>query len=311
MIYVFGHKSPDTDSICSAIAYAELKKQLGMEAEAFRLGVVNKETEFVLEYFGIKHPELIGEGGAITDVEGKQVILVDHNESGQSAKGRDKSEILEIIDHHRLCSIETVSPLYVRMEPVGCTSTVVYKLYQENKIKPTRDIAGIMLSAILSDTLIFKSPTCTEEDKKAANELSEIADIADIQNYGEQMLMAATSLEGYTPDELLEIDRKKFTFGEGVTAYISQINTLDFDSTIKLKDDLLKAMDLHLQETEGDLAIVMITDLKRNSSELLVIGKKIDLARKAFSIDADKDCIHLDGVVSRKKQIIPLLTALG
>jgi len=308
-IHVFGHQSPDTDSICSAIAYAELKKKLGYEnIGAYRLGNLNKETEFVLEHFGIDMPELLELEIGNKKEERKKVILVDHNEKSQSVEGLENCEILEIIDHHRIADIQTDSPILVRIEPLGCTATIVYKMYKEEKINITREIAGIMLSAILSDTLIFTSPTCTEIDKIAGKELAEIAG-KDIESYGKEMFTAGASLEGFTATEILEIDRKKFSLGD-YTAYISQVNTMDLEDTLKLKDEFFDSMDEFLEKVNGDISLLMITDIEKNASEILIRGKKADVVRNAFGIKESRGSIFLEGVVSRKKQIIPKLTLL-
>ena len=157
-VLVFGHKNPDTDSICSAIAYANLKSELGVNAEPVRLGEINSETKYALEYFQVNVPRLVEKVAQET----KQVILVDHNESQQSADDIDEVRILEVIDHHRIANFQTSDPLYYRAEPVGCTATILNKLYKENGVKIKKEIAGLMLSALISDSLLFKSPTCTE-----------------------------------------------------------------------------------------------------------------------------------------------------
>src|SRR5665647_150524 len=157
---IFGHKNPDTDTITSAIVYADLKTSLGFDVEPVRLGTISGETQFALDYFHATEPRLV----ETVSNEVETVILVDHNERQQSASDIDKVRVIEVIDHHRIANFETSHPLYFRAEPVGCTATILNKMYKENKIAITREIAGLMLSAIISDTLLFKSPTCTEED---------------------------------------------------------------------------------------------------------------------------------------------------
>ena len=170
-VLVFGHKNPDTDSITAAISYAYLKQQLGMDAEAVRLGVVTNETAYALEYFGFEAPRLIDKAAP----DAAQVILVDHNEKQQSVDDLDDVQVIEVVDHHRIANFATSDPLYYRAEPVGCTATILNKLYKENGVAVPKDIAGLMLSAIISDSLLFKSPTFTEEDRVAADELAAIA----------------------------------------------------------------------------------------------------------------------------------------
>ena len=172
-VLIFGHKNPDTDTICSALAYADLKKQLGLDVEAVRLGEVNGETQFALDTFNSDAPRLVEKVAG----EAEDVILVDHNERQQSADDIDQVRVLEVIDHHRIANFETSDPLYYRAEPVGCTATILNKMYKENGKSIPKDVAGLMLSAIISDTLLFKSPTCTDQDVAAAKELAEIAGV--------------------------------------------------------------------------------------------------------------------------------------
>ncbi|HZG73618.1 MAG TPA: manganese-dependent inorganic pyrophosphatase, partial [Chondromyces sp.] len=190
---IFGHKNPDTDSICSALVYADLKTKLGEEVEAVRLGSVNEETQFVLNYFKKEAPRQVEKVAG----EAETVILVDHNERQQSADDIDSVRILEVIDHHRIANFETADPLYYRAEPVGCTTTILNKIYKEKGIAVEKEIAGLMLSAIISDTLLLKSPTCTQEDVETANELAQIAGV-ELETYGLDMLKAGADLSSKT-----------------------------------------------------------------------------------------------------------------
>lgn len=226
-IMIFGHKNPDTDSICSTLVYTDLKTQLGFNVTPVRLGELNKETEYVLNYLGLKTPEIIKE--VPEDVAG--VILVDHNEFKQSVDNIKDVEILEVIDHHRIANFETSGPLYFRSEPVGCTSTILYKMYQENDKEISKTIATLMLSAIISDSLLFKSPTCTPVDVAAAKELAEIAGV-NIEEYGLAMLKAGTDLGDKTGIELLTMDAKEFVFGES-EVMIAQVNAIDIDGVFE------------------------------------------------------------------------------
>lgn len=168
---VFGHKNPDTDTICSAIAYADLKNKIGVQAEAVRLGEINGETQYALDFFKQEAPRFIETAANET----KQVILVDHNEFQQSVSDIDQVQVTEVIDHHRIANFETSEPLYYRAEPVGCTATILNKMYKEHQVTIEKEIAGLLLSAIISDSLLFKSPTCTQQDVDAAHELAKIA----------------------------------------------------------------------------------------------------------------------------------------
>ncbi|TDT67016.1 manganese-dependent inorganic pyrophosphatase [Hypnocyclicus thermotrophus] len=298
-ILVFGHKNPDTDSICSAIAMAELQTKLGKDIKAVRLGNLNKETEYILNYFNIELPELIEK---VKDEQ--EVILVDHNEKGQSVDNRDNSKILLIVDHHKI-DLSTADPINLRFETVGCTSTIIAKLFKENNLVPSKEIAGLMLSAIISDTLLFKSPTCTDEDIKQAKYLAEIAEI-DYEKYGMDMLIAGTSVDDKTAEEIYNMDMKPFSFGDQ-TATVAQVNTVNINDILKRKNELIKVMQEKIKNDKLSFALLMITDIVNKGTELLVVGDKT-LANKTFGLDMSKDTVYLEGVVSRKKQIVPPLT---
>ena len=232
---IFGHKNPDTDSITSSIVMANLEKKLGNDAEACRLGNINKETEYVLNYLGIEAPRLIEDAE-----DGTEVILVDTSNPGESIPNLENVQIKKVIDHHRV-ALTTAYPLYFRTEPVGCTETVMYKLYKENGVEIDKTIATLMVSAIISDTLLFKSPTCTAEDEATAKELAKIAEI-DIDKYGMDML---------------------FMF--------------------------------------------VITDIVESNSKAIVLGNSASIAEKAYNEKIIDNVIELKGVVSRKKQIVPIM----
>src|SRR3954467_2721247 len=204
-VLIFGHKNPDTDTICSAIAYANLKSELGVNAEPIRLGEINGETQYALNHFQVNVPRLVEKVAA----ESTQVILVDHNERQQSADDIDEVRILEVIDHHRIANFQTSDPLYYRAEPVGCTATILNKLFKENGVEVPKNIAGLMLSALISDSLLFKSPTFTEEDRLAVEELTAIAGV-DAEAYGLEMLKAGADLSGKTIADLILLDAKEF-----------------------------------------------------------------------------------------------------
>ena len=219
---VFGHKKPDTDSIASAISMANLQTNIGNYSESFRLGNVNRETEFALKTFSVKQPEYIEK----VDEE-DNVILVDSNEFPQSAEGIEKANIKMIVDHHRL-NLQTENPIYCMVEPVGCTSTILYKLYKQNEVNIAPEMAGLMLSAIVSDTLLFKSPTCTPVDTKTARKLAKIAGV-DIEEFAMEMFKAGTSLVGKTVEEIFNQDFKKFSFE------IPPKNIIEFISSVYSK----------------------------------------------------------------------------
>jgi len=299
---VFGHKNPDTDTICSAIVYADLKSQLGEEAEAVRLGVVNKETEFVLEAAEIAAPKLIEQAEA-----GQDVILVDHNEFQQSVDNIREVHIKEVIDHHRIANFETSDPVYFRAEPVGCTATIILKIFKENNITVSKTNALLMLSAIVSDTLLFKSPTCTEEDVQAAKELGKIAEV-DVDQYGLDMLKAGTNLSDKTIIELLEMDTKEFTMGDSKVE-IAQVNAVDIDSVYERQAEFETEIGKIIEAKGLDLFLLVVTDILNSNSEVLAIGKRSQNVEDAFKVQLAANRALLKGVVSRKKQIVTNLEA--
>lgn len=301
-VLVFGHKNPDTDSICSAIAYAELKRALGVNAEAVRLGDVNGETQYALDTFGQPAPRLVnGVAG-----EAEAVILVDHNERQQSAADLDRVRVAEVIDHHRIANFETKDPLYYRAEPVGCTATILLKLYKEKGVEVRREIAGLMLSAIISDSLLFKSPTCTEEDVAAARELAAIAGV-DAETYGLEMLKAGADLGKKTVDELLSLDAKEFTMGSAKVE-IAQVNTVDVNDVLARQAEIEEAMGRIVADKGLDLFLFVITDILNSDSVAITAGPASDAVEQAYNVKLEGNRAPLKGIVSRKSQIVPVLT---
>ncbi len=301
-VLIFGHKNPDTDSICSAIAYAELKKELGMDAEAVRLGEINNETQYALDYFKVDAPRLVNGVSEETD----RVILVDHNEFGQSADDIRDVQIIEVIDHHRIADFETKDPLYYRAEPVGCTATILKKLYEENNISIPKHIAGLLLSAIISDSLLFKSPTCTEEDVRAAKELAEIANV-ELENYGMAMLKAGADVSTKTADELITMDAKPFELA-GHKVIIAQVNTVDPQDVLERQEEIEQAIRKSIEEKGLDLFLFVVTDILNSNSIGLALGNSTAVVEKAYNVTLENNKALLEGVVSRKKQIVPVLT---
>ena len=301
-ILVFGHKNPDTDTITSAIVYAYLKQQLGTDAEAVRLGGVNNETKFALEKFGFEEPRLI----ANVKDEAEKVILVDHNEFQQSADGIEEVQITEVIDHHRIANFQTADPLYFRAEPVGCTATILNKLFKENGVEVPANIAGLMLSAIVSDTLLFKSPTCTEQDVQAGKELAEIAGV-DVADYGLAMLKAGADLSDKSLEDLLSLDAKGFEFGE-YKSVVAQVNAVDIEDVLGRQEELVNLLNKNVADNGLDLFFFVVTDILNNDSTAVAVGQVAEAAAKAFGAQIVNGRIALPGVVSRKKQIVPVLT---
>ena len=299
-ILVIGHKNPDTDSICSAIAYSELKNKLGQNTKPVRAGELNKETEFVMDYFKSEIPALN------PDISGRDVILVDHNERTQTADGFEGAKILELIDHHRIANFNVDEPLKVRMEPVGCTSTIIFDMYKENGLLPDKITAGLMLSAIISDTLLFKSPTCTEKDTVAGRELSKIAEI-NLAVYGVEMLKAGTALDGKTINELLNMDMKIFDVNDFKIG-IAQINAVDEKAILAKKEEILLEISNIMKSDNLNMFMFVVTNILTNNSMGLVAGEKQEIVEKAFNSKIINSELTLEGIVSRKKQIVPPLT---
>ena len=299
---VFGHKNPDTDTITSALVYAYLKQQMGEDVEAVRLGELNNETKFALEKFGFEAPRLIGN----VKEEAEKVILVDHNEFQQSADGIEEVQITEVIDHHRIANFQTADPLYFRAEPVGCTATILNKLFKEQGVEVPANIAGLMLSAIVSDTLLFKSPTCTEQDVKAGNELAVIAGV-DVAEYGLAMLKAGADLSDKSLEDLLSLDAKEFEFG-GYKAVVARVNAVDIEDVLGRQEELEALLNKNVAENGLDLFFFVVTDILNNDSTAVAIGQVADASARSFGAEIVNGRIVLPGVVSRKKQIVPVLT---
>lgn len=301
-VLIFGHKSPDTDAITSAISFAYLQNKLGVEAEAVALGEVGEETSYALNYFGVEKPRVV----STVSNEVTEVMLVDHNEALQSVDDIEKVEILSVVDHHRIANFQTANPLYYRAEPVGCTQTIILKMFKEHSVKIPKDIAGLMLSAIISDTLLFKSPTCTEEDVKAAKELAEIAEV-DLEKYGIELLKAGTNTKDKSADDLINADAKSFTMGEA-TVRVGQVNVVDVEEVLARKDELLDAMSSQSEENSYDLFVLLITDVLESNSTAVIYGEPTDKVVSAFDKTVESNTVLLEGVVSRKKQVVPQLT---
>ncbi|MBM2659479.1 manganese-dependent inorganic pyrophosphatase [Staphylococcus pseudoxylosus] len=300
--YIFGHKNPDTDAISSAIIMADFEQQTGnTEATAYRLGEVGPETQYALDHFNVTAPALLND-----DLSDQKVILVDHNEFQQSADSINDATIQHVVDHHRISNFETAAPLYYRSEPVGCTATILYKMYQERGFEIKPEIAGLMVSAIISDSLLFKSPTCTEEDVKAAEALKSIAGV-DLETYGLEMLKAGASTKEKSATDILTMDAKSFNMGDYVTR-IAQVNTVDIDEVFARQEELEKEM-LEVSANEKyDLFVLVVTDIINSDSKILVVGAEKDKVGMAFDVELDNNTAFLPGVVSRKKQVVPQIT---
>ena len=300
-VLIFGHKNPDTDTICSAMVKEILYKKNGCEkSKAVRLGNVNKETQYVLNYLGLEAPELIEKVE-----EGQEVILVDHNEFNQSVEGIEKAKILEVVDHHRIANFETSEPLYYTARPFGCTSTILYKEFKNRNIEIEKTEAILMASAIISDTLLLKSPTTTEHDRKALEELRKIAGI-NVEEYGLEMLKAGTDLDDFSSEELINLDAKNLD-KDGTKFVIAQVNTVSIEDVLKRQNELEDAINKAIEEKGLSLFVLAITDILNSNSEIIALGTKTDAVEKAFGKKLENNRAFLEGVVSRKKQLLPFI----
>ena len=416
-IFVTGHKSPDTDSICSSIAFAKLQQLQGVDAVAVRAGEINKETAYALDYFHVEAQPLVkdfyvkvGEAvcrdvaalqvsaslkdaakwfsehksdvapvadkdtfigvlpkaslagefihsvlgeelgtvkGLVQDapvvfstddnghdvpdegqyavvdegkyvgmvcancvagVEKRKVMLVDHNEQKQIIDGIDEAEIVSVVDHHRIGgTLNTESPIFILFKPVGCTATIITGLYEQAGIAIPKEIAGLLLSAVISDTVLFRSPTCTQQDKDAAEKLAAIAGV-DVNTYGMDMLKAGANVSDLTPDQIAQSDMKEFSDG-GKTFSISQVQVMDTADLLAQKTVLLSALEKLRAAHQYDAAFLMITSIIDESTNFIFAGNMENIVAKAFGKDVLDGEVYLPGVMSRKKQIVPPILA--
>lgn len=299
--YIFGHKNPDSDSIISSLLMAEFEKRLGnTEAVACRLGMVNKETEYVLNYLGLEAPTYI------EDVEdGADVILVDHANPKESIPNLENVTIKRIVDHHQVL-VNTSYPLFYRAEPVGCTGTIMYKLYKEYGLEIDKTIATLILSAIISDTLLFTSPICTNQDIKIVEELAKVAEI-DYKVYGMDMLKAGTDLSSFTIEEILNLDAKAIDLKD-VKSIIAQVNTASIPEVMTMKRELEDGMNKIIKERGLDIFMLLITDIINSDTQTIALGNRADIVEKAYGVKLEDNTALLKGVVSRKKQVVPVMT---
>ncbi|HFI0787227.1 TPA: manganese-dependent inorganic pyrophosphatase [Streptococcus suis] len=301
---VFGHQNPDTDAIASSYGWAHLEREVfGRDAEAVALGTPNEETAFALEYFGVTAPRVVESAKA----EGvNQVILTDHNEFQQSIADIKEVEVAAVIDHHRVANFETANPLYMRLEPVGSASSIVYRAFKENGVTPPKEVAGLLLSGLISDTLLLKSPTTHATDPQAAAELAEIAGV-NLEEYGLALLKAGTNLASKSAEELIDIDAK--TFGlNGNDVRVAQVNTVDIAEVLERQAEIEAAMTAASAANGYSDFVLMITDIVNSNSEILALGSNMDKVETAFNFKLENNHAFLAGAVSRKKQVVPQLT---
>ncbi|WP_448245506.1 manganese-dependent inorganic pyrophosphatase [Thalassotalea agariperforans] len=298
--YAVGHKVPDSDSICSAIALSYLKTSIGEETVPARLGELSPETLFILDKFGFEQPELK------LSYAGEEIYVVDHSDKIQGPDDIDDATILGIIDHHKLGDITTSTPLECWIRPVGCTNTIIKMMYDFHNVEIPKNIAGAMMCAILSDTVIFKSPTCTTADIKCVEALAEIAGIEDPKALGMEMFKVKSAVEGTPIRDLVMRDFKDFNMG-GKKVGIGQLEVIDLAIFDAMKDDL--HADLAALKTEGERHSVMLllTDIMKEGSEVLFVSDDENLTEKAYGSASVDGRVWIDGIMSRKKQVVPPL----
>lgn len=292
-----------------------------MKREGLVTFKVNEKTEDIKGIMGQKRyrdfPILDLDGNYIgmisrrnlLNLRKKRVILVDHNEASQTVDGIVFADILEIIDHHRIGTLETLEPVYFRNQPVGCTATIIYQMYQENGVKISKKIAGLLMAAIISDTLMFRSPTCTSIDRMAAEKLSEICGV-EIEEFAIDMFSAGSDMSSRTPKEIFNQDKKKFQVGDH-SFIVAQINSMNAIELEEVKEKLIPYLEEKFDGLGVDMCFVMLTNIVKEDTELLCFGEKAkEVARSAFQLSADLEKIVLKGLVSRKKQLIPSIVTV-
>lgn len=299
--YAVGHKVPDSDSICSAIALSYLKKATGEDVKPARLGELSPETLFILNKFGFEQPEL-----KLTFADTDGIYVVDHSDRIQGPDDIDDTTVLGIIDHHKLGDITTSTPLECWIRPVGCTNTIIKMMYDFHSVEIPKDIAGAMMCAILSDTVIFKSPTCTTADIKCVEALAEIAEIEDYKELGMEMFRVKSAVEGTPIRDLLLRDFKDFNM-HGKKVGIGQLEVIDLAVFDTMKDDFLADMVLLKEEGGRHSVLLLLTDIMKEGSEVLVISDNDDLTHKAYGKTTVNGKVWIDGIMSRKKQVVPAL----
>ncbi len=302
VISVVGHSNPDTDSVISAIGLATLLTAQGQEAQACMqstLADLNPESKVVLEKFGLEAPQ------ELTDAEGKDVALVDFSDLAQGPPNLANANVIAVVDHHKIGDLTTNSPILFRAEPVGCSATVLYAMFKEAGIEIPGKVAGGMLAAILSDTVNFKSPTCTEADKIAVDALKTIAGVDDKDALFMDMLKAKSAVAGVPAKDLIFRDYKDFDM-KGNKVGVGQLELATLDQVAEIREDLMKAM----ADVKGDgrhSVLLMLTDVVKEGTDLVVLSDDPALIEKAFDGKLENNAMWIDGMMSRKKQTVPNL----
>lgn len=300
---VFGHQNPDTDAITAAMAFSYFQNQLGYETEAVALGEPNDETKYALDHFDMKAPRVV----KTVSNEVSKVMLVDHNEPQQSVADLDKVTVTHLVDHHRIANFNTAQPLWITARPYGCVSTIITELFQQKHINIPAHLAGMMLSAIISDTLLLKSPTTTDHDREAVKYLAKVAGVDDYEKYGIDMLKAGTNIAKKSDNDIVDGDSKTFELA-GSKIRVGQVNTVDLDDVFSRQADLEKEMHNLMDANGYETFVLMVTNILNSDTQLLVVGTNTDKVEAAFGKKLENKRMDLPGVVSRKKQVVPPLT---
>jgi manganese-dependent inorganic pyrophosphatase len=298
-VLVVGHKNPDTDAIISAIAVAHLKTQLGVAALPIAQGLPTPETKFVLDAFQLTAPAVQ------TSVAGRQVFLVDHSDYPLAPDDLKQAELVGIVDHHKLGGMTTDKPIEVWVFPVGCSGTIITRMYEASGTPIPKAIAGGMLAAILSDTVVFKSPTTTAEDRAAATKLAKLAGVEDAEAFGIKMFEAKSALKGIPATTLLKQDMKDFRMNDRKVA-VAQLEVMDLSTVLSMKSELLDAM-AEYKKNGYHSVLLMLTDIMKGSTNLLVVSDDVAVIETAFASKSMEKSVWLPGVMSRKKQVVPVL----
>ena len=299
-LYTCGHIIPDSDSVCSAISLAYLLNKIGRAATPARQGELNPETKFILDKFGFEAPVLK------TSFAGDELFITDYSDIAQAPQDLDKTTVVGIVDHHKLGDITTSTPLECWIRPVGCTNTIVKEMYDYHKVEIPANIAAIMMCAILSDTVIFKSPTCTALDIQVVKELSKICGIEDFGALGMEMFKVKSEVEGTPVRDLVMRDYKNFDM-HGFKVGVGQLEVVDGSVFDKIKDDLMADIKKVKDEQNLHTVALLLTDIMKEGSEVLVASNDTSIFEKAFNCKLEDGKVWLDGCLSRKKQIIPFL----
>lgn len=299
-MYVVGHKIPDSDSICGAIALAYLKNQIGESAIPTRLGNISPETQFILDRFGFEAPELK------MSYAGEEVYIVDHTEKTQAPDDIDQATVVGVVDHHKLGDLTTSTPLECWIRPVGCSNTIIKMMYDFYSVEIPKDIAGLMLCAILSDTVIFKSPTCTTADIKCVEALAKIADVDDFKALGMEMFKVKSAVEGTPARDLVMRDFKDFNMNGNLIG-IGQLEVIDLAVFDGIKTELEADIKKLKEEGGRHTVLLLLTDIMKEGSQMLIASDDESILESAYNVKPEQSRVWLDGVLSRKKQVVPPL----